>query len=188
MHLHADEVGLAIGAARAGRPELGCRAVWERDALLPLVRCAILRSPLLRHQWDIRQYRAISATDQMTWSCRCVNNDGRSTTERHLVGVEILILAWSNRRQAINAGNRAGDLPPPRDTCRATCSPSRQDLEDGHRRGRDETGRVGGRVHARLCLLHRPSRPEDRVLPRDQNELPDVSADPLLNQLATVGP
>jgi hypothetical protein len=62
-----------------------------------------------------------------------------------------------------------------------------QDPQDGHRRGRDETGGRSRGVHACLRLLLRPSRSEDRVLPRDEDELPDVSAVAFLNKVTAVG-
>ena len=87
MHLHADEVGLAIGAARAGRPELRCRAVWERDALLPLVRCAHPAEPLAQapagypsEPGDIRH----GSDDR---SCRCVKKRRPNHSGTPLFGI-----------------------------------------------------------------------------------------------------
>jgi hypothetical protein len=59
----------------------------------------------------------------------------------------------------------------------------RQDFEDRHRRRSDETGRVGGRIHAGVDFLLAPARPENRVLPSDEGNLPDI---PAITHLAAV--
>jgi hypothetical protein len=88
-------------------------------------------------------------------------------------------------RDEHEAGSRSSDAD---DSTRSwRHPPSRQDLEDGHRRGRDETRRIGGHIHTRLSLLLRPRRAQDGVLPRDEYEFPHVSTDARCDQMAAVG-